>query len=210
MAGRIILVGAGGFGRELLCWALDAHRAGNFPKVSGFLDANPNALNEFNYGINWIESIDKFVPVPGDQLLLGIADPATKRNIATLLLGRGAHFVTLRHPTAIVASSATLGQGVVLCPYSVVSADAVVGDFVTINAHSTIGHDASVGSYSTLSAHVDITGGVQVGENSFFGTSAAIVPRVKIGQNAKIGAGALIIRSVASESVMYAMPAKRL
>ncbi|WP_333710277.1 acetyltransferase [Malikia spinosa] len=209
MTGRTILVGAGGFGRELLCWALDAHRAGNFPKISGFLDANPSALDGFNYGISWIGSIDDFSPAPNDQLLLGIGDPVTKRNIATLLLGRGGNFITLRHPTAVVASSATLGQGVVLCPYSVVSADVEIGDFVTINVNSTIGHDSSIGSFTTFSAHVDVTGGVQVGEGTFFGTSAAIVPRVKIGHGAKIGAGALIMRSVAPDSVMYVMPAKK-
>lgn len=209
---RIILVGGGAFARELICWIADAVDLGVGRKVTGFLDENPKALENFTYPYEpkWISTIDDYIYEEGDELIMAIASPAGKLKVATKLKEKGAKFVTFIHPTAIVAKSAILGEGVVICPRSLVSADVILGDLVMINCLSTIGHDVVVGQYTTINSHVDLTGFVQVGDNVFFGTGAKVIPKVKIGAGAKIGAGTTIIRSVTENSVMYASPTKRL
>ncbi len=209
---RLILVGCGAFARELICWIEDAVDLGMGRKVTGFLDDDPKALEKFAYPYEpkWISTIDNYIPEEGDELIMAIGSPAGKLKVATKLKENGAKFATFIHPTAVVAKSAVLGEGVVICPQSFVSADANVGDFVAVNGLSSVGHDVVVGKFSTLSAHVDLTGYVQVGDGVFFGTGAKVLPKVKIGSAAKIGAGATIIRSVPENSVMYAPPTKRL
>ncbi|MEI6745903.1 MAG: acetyltransferase [Methylococcaceae bacterium] len=209
---RLILVGCGAFARELICWIEDAVDSGVGRKVTGFLDEDPKALEKFAYPYEpkWISTIDDYIPEEGDELIMAIGSPAGKLNVATKLKKKGAKFVTFIHPTAIVAKSATLGEGVVICPKSMVSADTNVGDFVAVNCFSGVGHDVVVGQYTTISSHVDLTGFVQVGDSVFFGTGAKVIPKVKIGAGATIGAGTTIIRSVTKNSVMYAPPTKRL
>ena len=209
MGGRLILVGAGSFGRELINWAYDIAEQGG-SAFSGYLDATPDVLAGSAYALPWLGTPDDFVPQAGDQLVLGIADPVAKQAVADKLRAKGARFARLIHPTAVIARTAVLGEGAVLCPHSLVSADARVGDFVAINAMSSVGHDVVVGDYTTLSGHVDLTGFVQVGEGCFFGTGAKVLPKVKIGNRAKIGAGTTIMRTVQDEAVMYTLPAKRL
>lgn len=209
MGGRLILVGAGSFGRELINWAYDVAEQGG-SAFSGYLDATRDALAGSAYALPWLGTPDDFAPQSGDQFVLAIADPAAKEAVAGKLRARGAHFARLVHPTAVVARTAVLGEGVVLCPHSLVSADARIGDFVAVNAMSSVGHDVVVGEYTTLSGHVDLTGFVQVGTGCFFGTGAKVLPKVKIGSRAKIGAGATVMRAVPEGAVMYAMPAKRL
>jgi sugar O-acyltransferase (sialic acid O-acetyltransferase NeuD family) len=209
MGGRLILVGAGSFGRELINWAYDVAEQGG-SAFSGYLDATPDVLAGSAYALPWLGTPDDFVPQAGDRLVIAIADPTVKRIVADKLRARGARFVGLIHPTAVIARTAVLGEGVVLCPHSLVSADARIGDFVAVNAMSSVGHDVVVGNYTTLSGHVDLTGFVQVGEGCFFGTGAKVLPKVKIGKRAKIGAGATIMRTVQDEAVMYTLPAKRL
>jgi sugar O-acyltransferase (sialic acid O-acetyltransferase NeuD family) len=116
----------------------------------------------------------------------------------------------LIHPSAVVARTAILGEGVVVCPHAFVSADAVVGDLCAINGSSSIGHDVKLGSFATLSAHVDLTGWVNVDECVFFGSGARVLPKVQIGRGARIGAGAIVMRSVPADAVVYAPPSKRL
>jgi sugar O-acyltransferase (sialic acid O-acetyltransferase NeuD family) len=210
MGTRLILVGAGSFGRELINWAEDIAAANDGPAFSGFLDGNPLVLEGRPYDLPWLGTPDEYVAQPGDLLVLGIADPATKRALVEKLRAKGANFARLVHPTAVVARTAVLGQGVVLCPHSLVSAESVLGDFVSVNALSSVGHDVDVGAYTTLSGHVDLTGFVTVGEGSFFGTGAKVLPNVKVGARAKIGAGATIMRGVPDDATMYILPAKRM
>lgn len=207
---RWILVGAGRFARELICWAEDTAEQRGTPPVTGFLDESAGALDGFSYQLSYCGAIEAYQPQRNDRLLMAIGDPVEKRRVAHMLKQRGAQFATLVHPSAVVARTARLGEGVVLCPHALVSADAVVGDLVAINAASSIGHDVVLGAYSTLSAQVDLTGGVQVGECCFFGSGARVLPRITVGAEARIGAGAVVMRKVAPGAVMYAAPARKL
>ncbi|MBW8756811.1 MAG: acetyltransferase [Burkholderiales bacterium] len=206
----ITLVGAGAFAREVINWNEDAVKASGAPAITGFLDTNPGSLDGFSYRLQYRGSTEAYAPAEGELLLVAIGDPAAKQRVVASLRERGARFASLVHPSSVIAGSARLGEGVVVCPLALVSADATVGEFVAINAMSSIGHDVVLGAYSTLSAHVDLTGRVQVGECCFFGTGAKVLPGVRIGARAKIGAGSLIMRQVQPETVMYAAPAKKL
>lgn len=208
--GRTIIVGAGGFGRELVNWARDCHQAGSLPPVGGLLDDNLHAMNGFSYTIGIIGTATDFVPEPDDRLLLAIGNPVIKERVATMLAERGGRFATLVHPSAIVAGTARVGEGSILCPLSLVSADAEIGRLCIINALSSVGHDVRLGDYSTLSAHVDLTGSVTVGARVMIGTGAKVLPRVKIGEDATIGAGSIVYRSVPMGRSVFATPAKLL
>lgn len=208
--GRTIIVGAGGFGRELVNWARDCHRAGTLPPVAGLLDDNPRIMDGFSYDVGLIGSTADFVPKPGDQLLMAIGTPAIKQRVAEMLTARGGRFASLIHPTTVIAGSARIGEGLILCPLSLVSADAQIGRLCSINALSSIGHDVRLGDYSTVSAHVDLTGSVAAGRSVMIGTGAKVLPRVKIGDGATIGAGSVVYRTVPTGRSVYAQPAKLL
>jgi sugar O-acyltransferase (sialic acid O-acetyltransferase NeuD family) len=208
--GRTIIVGAGGFGRELINWARDCHQAGSLPQIEGLLDDDPGVMDRFSYSIGIIGTPSDFVPQPHDHLLMAIGTPMTKRRVADMLISRGGRFATLIHPAAIVAGSAQIGEGSILCPLSLVSADAKIGRLCTINVLSSVGHDVQLGEYSTLSAHVDLTGSVSVGASVMIGTGAKVLPRVKVGEGATIGAGSVVYRTVPAGRSVFSAPAKLL
>jgi sugar O-acyltransferase (sialic acid O-acetyltransferase NeuD family) len=210
MSKRLILVGCGDFGRELINWADDAAASGMGQSFSGFLDNNPSALDKYSYKLEYLGSVDDFSPKNEHLFVIGIANPEAKRIVVEKLKSKGATFSKLIHPSAVIARTATLGEGVVICPHALVSADANLGNFVAVNGLSSIGHDAHIGDFSTLSAHVDITGFAHIGKCVFFGTGAKVLPKVKIGDGARIGAGTTIMRSVSEGAVMYVLPAKKL
>lgn len=207
---RIILVGCGAFARELINWVDDLVELGKSAPVAGFLDDNPKSLDGFPYSVPYLGTISAYIPQAGDQLLMAIGDPHAKKKLYAELKGKGAAFTQMIHPSAVIARSARLGEGVVVCPQAFVSADAVVGDLCAINGNASVGHDVRLGSFSTLSSHVDLTGWVQVEECTFFGSGSRVLPKLKIGSGARVGAGAVVIRSVPSDTVVFAPPAKRL
>lgn len=208
---NIIVVGAGRFARELLCWLEDSLDPAS-ERIAGLLDDTLPAMPalDTDYAYPVLGSISHYQPAPGDALLLAIGAPQAKLRIAEELAARGAGFHTLIHPSAIVARTARLGQGTVICPFALVSAGSELGDFVTINSYSSVGHDAVLGTGCTLSSHVDITGAVRLGAAVMVGSGASILPRVVVGEGATVGAGAVVMRRVADGATVYGQPAKTL
>jgi sugar O-acyltransferase (sialic acid O-acetyltransferase NeuD family) len=205
---RLVIVGAGGFGRELLDWADQAVGASWSEVV--WVDDNAAALDGFGYPQKHLAALSTYAPAAGDLCVVAIGSPATRQRVVEDLQSRGASFTTLRHPSSVVSATAQIGNGCVLCPLSFVSANAMLKDFVHVNALSSVGHDARVGAYSTLSAHVDLTGGVTTGARAFFGSGARAIPGIRIGQDAVVGAGATVMRHVQDGVTVYAQPARKL
>lgn len=207
-ARRTVIVGAGGFGREVLSWALDCHEAGRLPPVGGFIDDHEEAMAGFD--VPRLGPISDYAPKPGDLFVVAVGKPSTKRKLVEMLGERGAEFATLIHPTAVVTRSATLGEGVIMTPFTMANPSAVFERFVTIISFSGLGHDARAGEFTTISSHVDVTGYAELGRDVFVASGARILPGVKVGDGATIGAGAVVIRRVKPGATVYAEPAKLL
>ncbi len=205
---RLILVGAGGLGRELYFWAEDCHAAGTLPALAGYIDDMVPELP--GYDLPRLATLQDYTPAPGDLFLVALGAPAQKRRVVELLQARGARFATLRHPTATVVRTASIGEGVILCPNTNAMPDCRIERFVTLLNFSGIGHDSVCGEFSTLSSLVDVTGHVRVGRDVMIGSGARLLPKVTVGDGATIGAGAVVVRSVKPNTTVFAPPAKLL
>ena len=68
------------------------------------------------------------------------------------------------HPTAVIATGASLGGDVTVGAYSVVDAGAEIGAGTVVGPHCTIGHGARIGHGCRLFAGVRVYDGVTVGD----------------------------------------------
>lgn len=211
MSEQVIIVGGGGFGRELISHVTDCHRAGRLPPVGGYLDDLGDVLAPFgHYEVPYLGRIDDYEPREGDLLTLAVGSPKGKRAISARLKVRGGRFATVVHPSAIESPTCRMGEGVIVGTHAGPGVDTMLGDFVTLNSYSGIGHDAVIGAFTTISGHCDITGGAQIGEDVFIGSNASILPGVNIGDRASVGAGSIVYRTIKAGATVYAPPAKLL
>ena len=203
----LYIVGAGGFGREVFGWL---HAAGGSSdwKFCGFLDDNPEALKDMDYGMGVVAPISNFVVQPSHLFVCGIGEVSTKMKLCKPLIDRGARFMSVIHPTAIVGNNVKLGHGVVLCPGVILTCDIELGDMVTINCSSSAGHDVKIGNWSTVSAHCDLTGHTSLGEGVFLGSGARIIPGKSVGDHGFVGAGSVVLQSVASGQRVFGNPSR--
>lgn len=211
MKKKLIIIGAGGCGREVAQIAMDVQDTGSVDwELYGFIDDNPRVLDGYKCDIQLLGSIQEWAPKEEEVFICAIGDPSLREKLGCLLETRNANFINLIHPTSIIAPSAVYEHGLVVYPYTVISVNTKIGKHVLINLHNAIGHDAIVGDYSVLSSFCDITGHVHLGKKVFLGSRVSIVPGAKIGDSVYIGLGSVVVASIKSGKRVFGNPAKSL
>lgn len=206
----LFIVGAGGFGREMLNWLRQHPDYGTVWKLAGFLDDNPRSLDGYDIDMPVTGSIRDFNPPTNTVLVCAIGQPAVKKKVCSELIARGGHFMTFIHPSAIIGERVRIGMGSVVCPGVILTADQKIGRFSLFNCLSSAGHDVQVGDWTTISGHCDLTGFCRLGEGVFLGSGARILPNISVGDWARIGAGSVVVRPVAANQTVFGNPARPL
>ena len=202
---RIIIVGAGGFGREVLQWAGDAW-PNRSNLIAGFLAEDIDPKHDSRNPLPIIAKPSAFKPRPGDYLILGIGIPTSRVRVTSTLLEKGCQFLTMVHPLAIVSPSASIAAGTIVCPNGVVSDSASIGRFVLINYFASVAHDAIVGDFTVMSPYTAIAGNAQVGRSVFFGIHSGVAPGVEVGEGSRISTHSWARTSVPSHSLVHGNP----
>ena len=204
---KLIIIGAGGLGREAYNWAVDIHEKRTEWKFVGFLDNNPNALEGYNYPLTIIGRPEDYVPNENELFVCAIGNTKLRIEICRKLELAGAKFTTLIHNTAIIGRNTIIGDGCIICPRVVITTDVHIGNHVILNIGATVGHDAVIGDCCTLNGHVDVTGFVKLGKGVFMGSHASVIPDTVVDDFAKIGAGSVAVRRVKMGTTVFGVPA---
>lgn len=205
---KLVIVGAGGCGREVLQWAKDINEKENRWSIKGFLDDDLNALNGKKCSVTVLSTVDEYVVQPDDEFVCCIGNSKIRKMAVEKLRGKGAVFTSLIHPNAVIADSCILGENVILYPYALISDNTVIGDGCIINMYSSVAHDSVLGEYCTISAHCDITGICTLGDRVFMGSTSHVVPNSKISDDVYICAGSTVMTRVRAGMKVLGNPAK--
>ena len=207
---ELLIVGAGGYGREVLQWCKDINQDNPTWTIKGFLDDNADALSGYDCDFQVVGKISNWQPSKNEVFVLAIADPNIKEKIVTSLELRNAEFVSVIHPTASIGNFNKIGKGIVMYPDSRIVVNIAIGDFVTILNNASIGHDAVVGDYSTICGGCSINGHVTLGNKVFFGTHVSVIPGKTIGDGAYVGAGSVVMTDIKENTRVFGIPARRI
>jgi sugar O-acyltransferase (sialic acid O-acetyltransferase NeuD family) len=194
---RLVIYGAGGFGRQVLTSA-----------------ARENVVLMDDAAL---ENGGDLGAVPPSELrdddLMVIA--VSNWRVRLELSKRFGRFTSYFAKTAVIASNVEIGEGAIFCDFTLVETSARVGRHFHCNVYSYVAHDCVIGDFVTFAPRVCCNGNVHVEDGAYIGTGAIIKQGVPgrpliIGRGAVVGMGAVVTKSVAPGETVVGNPAKPL
>ncbi|MEL6852485.1 MAG: hypothetical protein AAFP92_28515, partial [Bacteroidota bacterium] len=187
MTNRMVIIGTGGFAKELL-WLARECRAHDeaIPEVIGFLASKTEATTFQGLPVlgndDWAyHQLDREV-----FFTLGMGNAQLRRTLAKRYEQWGFKPVSLIHPSAHYSKAVKIGAGSLLCSGVKLTVDIDLGRHCLLNLQATVGHDVKLFDYTVIHPGAHISGACQVGEASEIGTGAVLLPERKVGKNCRV------------------------
>lgn len=207
MAERVVIVGAGGHGREVLDVLEAITTTGRDTiEVLGFVD--DGEVDESVLRLPLLGSVDALADLADVHVVLGIGDPRVRAHVAERITAPPAPPIV--HPLASAGSSCELGPGSVVAAGARITTNVRIGRHCYVGPNATIGHDTVLEDFATLYPGAVVSGSVTVGTAATIGAAASVRQGLSVGARALVGMGAAATHDVAAATTVVGVPARRI
>lgn len=214
------LIGAGGFGREIMPLVADMVRQGRLADGAQPIFVVENQFLETTHPVDAtcngypVMDLDCFKTMPGDKNFnIAIGDGRVRERIAMECLAAGMTPFGIFAGNHVDLGHNHIGDGAVFCPFTTVTANARIGKFFHANIYAYVAHDCIIGDHVTFAPRVCCNGHTIIEDHAYIGTGAIIkdgsrdTPRI-IGHHAVIGMGAVVTKDVSPHDIVVGNPAR--
>ena len=150
MSKPIVIVGAGGLGKEIACLIEGISEY----QVTGFYDDGvpKDELILGKYSV--LGTTSDLLSLNNEQsVVVAFGNPKTRKKVWEVLVSNvKLNFPSLIHPQALLMNKEriSLGRGVVVFPFSILTTDLVLGDNCLVHTRASVHHDVNVGAHSVI------------------------------------------------------------
>lgn len=198
----IVIVGAGGHGREVGCVAL----AAGF-RIGGFLDDCPPTVDVLNsFGADYLGPIDDWQCPTDMSLVFGLGSGNLRQDIVDRVSGQAVDG-GLVDPRSMVGVDVSLAPGSVIFAFASVTTNISIGRHSHIGRGAAIGHDCVIGDFVTVMPLASVSGNVHIGAGATIGSGAVIRQGQTVGAGSFVGAGAVVVSDVPPGLTVVGNPA---
>lgn len=211
MIQNLVIIGCGGFGREVADVVDAINRVEHIWNLLGFVDDAPSFENiarverRGSFVIGNSKTLDLDSP---PHFVVGIADADVRARLAAHAERERWLPATLAHPTAALGANLDLGPGSVVGAHVAIGSDVTVGRHVHLDRGAQVGHDSVLSDFVTVHPAAVISGANNIEAGVELGTNCTLLPGVTVGSRAVIGAAACVVSDVSAASRVKGIPAR--
>lgn len=205
---NIVIIGAGGVGREVSLIIQQINELELTWNLLGFIDDNTDNWGKIINGYSVIGGIDSLEFLSNDTyIVIAIANYEVKKKIVNKVNNKF-KFATIVHPKVWIHDYMTVGQGTIIYEGAILTANIEIGNHVIISPKCGVGHDSIIKDYVSLLWNVNVSGNDLIEEGVMMGSGSTVIQGKKIGKGSIIGAGAVVVNDIESFSTAVGVPAK--
>ena len=205
---NIVIIGAGGVGREVSLIIQQINELEQTWNLLGFIDDNTDNWGKVINGYSVIGGIDSLEFLSNDTyIVIAIANYEVKKNIVNKINNKF-KFATIVHPKVWIHDYMTVGEGTIIYEGAILTANIEIGNHVIISPKCGVGHDSIIKDYVSLLWNVNVSGNDLIEEGVMMGSGSTVIQGKKIGKGSIIGAGAVVVNDIESFSTAVGVPAK--
>ena len=210
-AAPIVVIGAGGFGREVhdVIVAINAASAEPVWHFLGFVDdGTPDQQLLGRRNARHLGGTNELPSMGGTFYVIGVGNPVARRRLAEQADAAGLRAATLVHPSATMGLDVEVGEGSIICSHVSITTNVRIGRHVHLDQNVAIGHDTTLRDFSRVNPGATVSGNVTLDEDVTMGTNSTVIQGLRIGRGATVGAGAAVIRDLPPGVVAVGVPAR--
>jgi sugar O-acyltransferase (sialic acid O-acetyltransferase NeuD family) len=211
------IIGAGGFGREVM-------------PVARQMIANFNDSNSKKYELVFVvENLEKQIVINGHKVIdesdfftmesskkyfnIAIADYKDRERISKKMIDSNIQPFTIKASNSVIFDNNDIGEGAILCPFTTITSNAKIGRYFHSNIYSYVAHDCVIGDFVTFAPSVHCNGKVVIEDYAYIGTGVVIKQGTNerpiiIGKGSVVGMGAVVTKSVPPFTTVIGNPAR--
>ena len=202
----IVIVGAGGFGREVAWLVEEINAVSPEWRLLGFLDDMAKGSTVEGYPIlgpiEHVAELGQHV-----HLTCAIGDSRLRKRLVDKLAESGRRFATLIHPSVLKSAYVSIGEGSTICAGTILTTNISIGKHCLLNLDCKVGHDSTLGDFTSCMPAVNIAGDVIIKQGCYFGLNACVINQKRVGEWSIIGAGAAVVKDIPARSLAVGVPA---
>lgn len=206
---NLVIIGAGGFAREVFDLANYCYGSDPDFRIKGFLSDGPSNIEEMGYP-KVLNTVSEYEIEENDVFFCGIGNVKDRKKCVELVLLKGGVFINLIHPNVVISPSVKLGIGVAIKAYCVLASDVIINDFSFLQSNVIMGHDVHVGKYCQINSFSFFAGYSKLEDLVFVGAHSKFIQNSLAEELSVIGIGSLVLKRVKKGTSVFGSPAKRI
>jgi sugar O-acyltransferase (sialic acid O-acetyltransferase NeuD family) len=146
---------------------------------------------------------------PTHEVFVAIGDNLNREKVTNELISEGFSLATIVHPSAIVAESASMGEGSCVLAGAILNPYTTIGKGVIVNTSASLDHHNHIGDYTHVCPGSVLAGDVTIGTHCFLGTGSVVSSQIEITNHVTLGAGCVVVKSITEPGTYVGVPARK-
>jgi len=202
----LVIIGAGGYGREMVYFVQQINEVKPTWNLLGLID---DSVTETPEGYPVLGNLEYLLAREDrPHFIISIANSTVRERIATRCKEAGFPAATLIHPTVMRHPGVSVGEGTFIATFGLLGTNAKIGSFCILDSDTRIGHDVEIGDFCSLMPHALIGGESSIGRHNYCGQRTTMLNRIKTTDYCTFGSCSCVIKDATEPGTYVGVPAK--